>query len=357
MTRYSRSVIPGRAGEAQDPNLERMVFGAKRRPPAAANDAAEPDFLPSIDDDEADMFVKNANSDRRTPVDRRNGQNDRRGNTNGRRVAEYAPLRNDRGGRPADDSKRGPLLLAGALLIVVVFAVVVWNAYSDGVAGDEAEVAPELSTAGTFKTPPRVIEAAPVVAEPTEVVAIDALDGAEATASAEERPTPPPVEAAVTPPPSKVMAPPPAPLKAPPQQAAVTPPAVKPAPAKVETAKVEPPKPTPAPAKPAAATPAPAPVATAAAPGAYKPAFAAYGDHVVQIAATSSTATAESEWARMSKASPELLSGAERFIQEADVNGKTVYRLRVGSFASKADAAAFCTAFKAKGGNCYPAVK
>jgi hypothetical protein len=39
------------------------------------------------------------------------------------------------------------------------------------------------------------------------------------------------------------------------------------------------------------------------------------------------------------------------------VNGKTVYRLRVGSFASKEDAAAFCSAFKAKGGNCYPAAK
>ena len=90
---------------------------------------------------------------------------------------------------------------------------------------------------------------------------------------------------------------------------------------------------------------------------AYKPAFASYGDHVVQIAATSSTASADAEFARMSKAWPELLVGAERFVQQADVNGKTVYRLRVGSFASKADAAAFCTAFKAKGGNCYPALK
>lgn len=350
MTRYSRSVIPGRAaGEGQDPNLDRMVFGAKRKPPAPANDAPEPDFLPSMDGDEADLLVARSNTDRRKGADRRNEANDRR-QTSGRRVAEYAPLRDERGrsgARPADDGRRGPMLLAGALLIVVVFAVVVWNAYSDGVASEETEAAPELSTAGTFKTPPRVIEAAPVVAEPTEVIVEDTLDGG----AAEERPAPPPVEAAVTPPPSKVMAPPPAPLKAPPQQAAVTPPA-----AKVETAKAEPPKPAPAPAKPAAATPAPAPVATAA-PGAYKPAFAAYGDHVVQIAATSSTATAEAEWTRMSKASPELLSGAERFIQEADVNGKTVYRLRVGSFASKADAAAFCAAFKAKGGNCYPAVK
>ena len=50
----------------------------------------------------------------------------------------------------SDDGKRGPLLLVGALLIVVVFAVVVWNAYRDGLQGDEVEVAPELSTAGAF---------------------------------------------------------------------------------------------------------------------------------------------------------------------------------------------------------------
>ncbi|MEQ1784337.1 MAG: SPOR domain-containing protein, partial [Hyphomonadaceae bacterium] len=61
--------------------------------------------------------------------------------------------------------------------------------------------------------------------------------------------------------------------------------------------------------------------------------------------------------AKLLKANPELLTGGEKFIQQADVNGKTVYRLRVGSFASKADAATFCAAFKAKGGNCYPALK
>ena len=119
----------------------------------------------------------------------------------------------------------------------------------------------------------------------------------------------------------------------------------------------QPPAPAPAPVAVAEAAAVPAPATVAPTPSAYRPAFTAYGDHVVQIAATSSTASADAEFARMSKAWPDLLSGAERFVQEADVNGKTVYRLRVGSFASKADAAAFCTAFKAQGGNCYPAVK
>ena len=114
------------------------------------------------------------------------------------------------------------------------------------------------------------------------------------------------------------------------------------------------PKPPAAAAKPvvtAAAAPAnPAPATTASG-------LTAYGDHGVQIAATSSETTANSEWAKLLKAYPDMLAGGQKLIQQADVNGKTVYRLRVGSFASKADAATFCAAFKAKGGNCYPALK
>lgn len=345
MTRYSRSVIPGRQADdpSPNPNLDRMVFGAKRTSPPAGSDRAEPDFLPPIDEDEGDFLASRADFDRRKAGDRRNAPT-------GRRASEYAPLR-EGPAQPRADDKRGPLLLAGAVLIVAVFAVVVWTAYSDGVATDDIEVTPEFATAGAFKTPPRVLEAAPVVTEPADEADEDMLDGGATDSLAEERPEPSVPEAAVAPPPSKVTAPPPAPLKSPAPAAAVTP-----APAKVEAPNVAAPKaepPKPAPAKPVAAAPAPAP----AAPGAYKPAFTAYGDHVVQIAAASSTAAATAEWTRMSKAWPDLFLGAERFVLEADVNGKTVYRLRVGTFASKADAAAFCTAFKAKGGNCYPAVK
>ena len=129
--------------------------GKQRKP---ANDDAEPDFLPPVDDDN-DHLVARANADRRKGAqERRIPVSDRRALT-GRRASEYAPLRDEGARRQmSDDGKRGPLLLVGALLIVVVFAVVVWNAYRDGLQGDEVEVAPELSTAGAFKTPPRVIE-------------------------------------------------------------------------------------------------------------------------------------------------------------------------------------------------------
>jgi hypothetical protein len=356
MTRYSRSVMPGRsAAEETDTGLDRMVFGAKRRSPAAANDVDEPDFLPPLADDETDLLIARSNSDRRRAApDRRDGDLDRR-QSSGRRVSEYAPLREQPPAGQSDDSRRGPLLLLGALVIVAVFAVVVWNAYRDGVQGESEASAPELSTSGAFKTPPREVPAAPVVTEPTsvDVMVEDALAGPPpAAAVAEERPAPVEIKPAAEPPASKVMAPPPAPLKQPVAAAPVQTAAAAP------TVAAKPSAPKPAAVQPAPKPVAAAPVAAApAAAGVYKPSFAAYGDHVVQIAATSSQSSAEGEWTKMKGAHADLLSGAERFIQEADVNGRTVYRLRVGSFASKADAAAFCTAFKARGGNCYPAVK
>ncbi len=343
MTRYSRSVMPGRgAGEPQDVALDRMMFGAKRKGGQAANDAHEPDFLPPMPDDDADLMVGRASAERRASHDRRTPLPDRRKSPAGRRNSEYVPLRE--GPRTGDDGRRGPLLLAGALLIVIVFAVVVWNAYSDGVQSDTVEVAPELSTSGAFKTPPREVAEAPAAAETASAEpAVEDLAGPPPGAAGEERPA--------TPAPSKFTAPPPPSLKAPvtptpdPVQAAAAPKPVV----------VQPPAQQPAPKPVAAATPPPATQPAAA--GAYKPAFQSYGDHVVQIAATSSEASAATEWSRLQKAHPDLLSSAERFIQQADVNGRTVYRLRVGSFASKADAVAFCTAFKTKGGNCLPAVK
>ena len=358
MTRYSRSALPGRsAPEPRDEpqntdGLDRLVFGGKRKP---ANDSHEPDFLPAMEDDN-DRLVARANSDRRNGAKERRALPvpDRR-NTSGRRTSEYAPLRDEGARRSApEDGKRGPLLLVGALLIVVVFGVVVWNAYRDGLQGDEVEVAPELSTSGSFKTPPRLVEPSPVVAAPTETASETALDGGASPieASDEQRPIPltpaKPIEpAAVTPPASKYMAPAPTPLKQPVPVATV-------------------PQPQLPIAKPAAAVPKPAPVitkpavvsATTPAPTSTgAPGFAVNGDHVVQIAAVSSEATANSEWNKFLKTYPDLLIGGEKSIQQADVNGKTFYRLRVGSFASKSDAVAFCAAFKAKGGNCLPALK
>lgn len=371
MTRYSRSVIPGRPAE-DDSNLDRAVFGAKKRPVAPPSDGDYPDPM-DMDVDEAGFLVERSDKNRRGATGERRKRQDRR-KEDGRRQSDYAPLREDGAARrPADAGNRGPILLVGALVIVAVFGVVVWNAYREGVRTDDPEAAPpQLAASGSFKTPPREtvdVAAAGAAAEPTEV--LDQLDGGPApvsSSSPDVRPEPKPVApapvqtAAVAPAPapvpapapSKFTAPPPAPLKAPvatPPVVTAKPPAPIAATAIVTTpasTAIELPKPS------AAVVPSPTP---AVAQTAYKPAFAAGGSWMAQIAATSSEAGAISEWDRRAKAMPDMLSAAERSIVQADVNGKTVYRVRAGSFASKADAAAFCDAFKAKGGNCLPAAK
>lgn len=364
MTRYSRSVITGRPhGEdgGEKAAIDSLVFGAKKKQaPAPANDTSDPDFLPPVEDDEADLLVGRSNADRRKNDERRKAGADRRGNDErraaGRRPADYAPLREQGGYRSPDDGKRGPILLVGALLIVVVFGVVVWNAYrEDGEAGDTQVVA-ELGESGPFKRP--FIDTretpAPTIAEEAEV--LDALDGAprpSPVASSEVRPSSPPpppaASAPATPAPAKRQPPPeanpPAPLSTPPVRAAAA--VTEPGPVAL----------TPAPTvKPPAAPPAPKPLAaTPAASGVAAPAFSAGGVWLAQIASTSSEAGAIEEWSRRAKAWPDLFSSAERSIQTADVNGQTRYRLRVGAFASKADATAYCAEVKARGGNCLPA--
>jgi hypothetical protein len=369
MTRYSRSVIPGRSqGEGGDKAaLDQMVFGNGKKKPvnAPARDEDDPDFLPAVEDDEADLLVGRSNSERRKGEDRRKPGADRRAGS--RRSSEYAPLREQGAYRGGDDSRRGPILLVGAVMIVAVFGVVVWNAYREDGATTEVAETEVLAGAGPFKRPfiDQPGATTPSVAEQAEV--LDALDGAPASgsvASSEQRPATPPPAAAPNPR-NPTAAPSPAPLKTPQQSdpvraaTAVTQPgpvALTPAPATPQAATPKPAVPQAVAPKPVAAAPAPAPSAVVSAPAA-KPAFSASGAWLVQIAATASEASAISEWNRYSKASADLFAGAERVVQQADVNGKTVYRLRVGSFASKEDAAAFCSAFKAKGGNCYPAAK
>lgn len=368
MTRYSRSVIPGRPSDDNGVDhdarsLDGIVFGSKKKaitPPANDRENDYPDPM-DMDVDEAGFLVDRSTKDRRSKGERRK-KADRR-QEDGRRRADYAPLREPgMGPRHVESNSRGPILLVAAILIVAVFGVVVWNAYREGVRTDDPEATPALSTAGAFKTPPR--ETTPASAA-VQIATIEPLDGGPSPVI-EQRPQPAPAAVApaatapVTdlPPASKFMAPPPAPLKQP-EAAKPAGPAVAPTPAATAPAKtIDLPKPTAAaPAPVVAAAAAPAPVLAAAPVGAFKPAFAAGGNWLVQVAAPSSEAGAIAEWDKRAKALPEFFATAERFIVQADVNGKSVYRLRAGSFASKADADAFCAAYKAKGGNCFPAAK
>ena len=358
MTRYARSAIPGRpqqAPRAQPAGLDRMVFGAPGA--AGAPRAADGEFPSPVDPAEGDVFLDRAHTDRRRPgAERRSAP---------RRGGDFVPLREPAGYPAAPDGRRGLMLLAFAVMILAAFGFVVWNAYRDEGEGPVPD-APVLGASGPFKREviapgeaagSRIAEEAEVLGAPPEPAR------SVSDAASEERPPASPPPLAADPP---ELRPPPLPPAA---AAAGGPVALIPARTAAEPQTARPSAPTPSapsPSVPSASlsspsrSPGPAPVAAAAAPAApasAPPAVSGSGDWLVQIAATSTEASALDEWNRHAAAHPDLFAGTARVIQPADVNGRRVFRLRVGAFASKAEAAAFCSAFKAKGGNCYPAVK
>ena len=81
--------------------------------------------------------------------------------------------------------------------------------------------------------------------------------------------------------------------------------------------------------------------------------FVQDGSYLVQLAAFRSEEAAETAWSQLNKAKPGLYRSARKHIQRADLGAKGVfYRLRVGSFADRESASDFCEAVKAGGDNC-----
>ncbi len=76
------------------------------------------------------------------------------------------------------------------------------------------------------------------------------------------------------------------------------------------------------------------------------------GGTEVQLAAMETERAAMAEWSRLSKRMPELFASHHPSVFEAQRDGKTLYRLRTGGFADIAQATAFCTQVKSKGGGC-----
>jgi cell division septation protein DedD len=83
------------------------------------------------------------------------------------------------------------------------------------------------------------------------------------------------------------------------------------------------------------------------------PAPAATGhDFVVQLAATGSEDGAQSVWKALERKMPDLLGRRDAEIIPAVVRGQTVWRLRIGGFADRAAAQAFCASVHAQGAAC-----
>jgi hypothetical protein len=121
----------------------------------------------------------------------------------------------------------------------------------------------------------------------------------------------------------------------------------RPAPAETETG---------TPQAPAAAAPrTPAPRVAAVAPAA--PATeetASGGSFAVQLAAPGSEQEARETISRLQRRFADDLGGRSPSVRRAEVNGKTIYRVRVGNM-SRDDATALCERLKGAGGQCFVA--
>ncbi len=282
------------------------------------------------------------------------------------------------------EGSRLPLLIVLALLVLAMFAGVVWLAYTQGVARGRTEtpvltaengparIAPQ--NPGGVEQPYKGFKIYEQPAPPDEDV--DSTTTTPAVAppppaakpaqdAATPAPAPPKPAVAAAPPPAAVKpaAPPPAPKVA---AATVAPAAAKPAPVLAKpapapvVAKNDLPPPAAAPALPIGpATAAPRSLALtqakpASAPAAPAATVAANGAYVLQIGAYKSQADADAAWNAYKTKHAALLSGASDNVQQADLGDKgTWYRLRIVGFPSKDVASAMCDRLKADGGNCF----
>lgn len=73
----------------------------------------------------------------------------------------------------------------------------------------------------------------------------------------------------------------------------------------------------------------------------------------VQLASARSESAAESEWKRLSKKFKEIIADQPHLISKTVVSSGTFYRLRVGSFEKRDDAAALCDQLKTKKQECF----
>lgn len=303
---------------------------------------------------------------------------------------------------------RLPLMIVIALVVLAAFGGVVWLAYNQGVAHGRAGAPPIVAApAGPARTAPtdetQVASGSPstpytglkIYGEPVppdEEAADSALAPQTAPAAPppaqQATPTPaaPEVQTAPLPPPaapevtvahqtprpapsSHTVAPPSSPAV--PEVAVATPEQAANAPSIVVA---HPPRPQPQPPAhaPAQITPQPAPdvtpvpvateppptqVASNPPPAAAGPVHtgtaAISGAAVLQVGSYPSSTLAQTSWRKMQSAHAGALSGLSEDIMTAQIPGKgTWYRLRIGPFATRAEAATKCAQLKAAGMTC-----
>jgi cell division septation protein DedD len=131
-------------------------------------------------------------------------------------------------------------------------------------------------------------------------------------------------------------------------RAAASTPAATPAPTPKPAAAASTPATTPAPQRVAAAQPVPAAASEAA-----ETTTTATGGFSVQLGLANSEAAAESAFASYQRKYSDL-EGMPSLIRKAEVNGNTIYRVRVGPL-SREEASSLCSKLQGQGGQCFVA--
>jgi hypothetical protein len=270
------------------------------------------------------------------------------------------------------EGSRLPLLIVLALLVLAMFAGVVWLAYTQGVARGRTETPVLTAQNGPARVAPQNSGGA---AEPYKGFKIyeqpappdDDTDSSTAFAPAAPKTAATPAPASPLPA-GKPVAPPAAPAAskiaaATPAPAPVKPPVPAP-PLRIAATVPAPVKPPVVVAKRPAAAPvtgaprslalvAPKPAPPAAAPLTAVPTMAS-GAFVLQIGAFPSQADADAAWKTYKAKHAALLADANDDVQLVDLGDKGIwYRLRVTGFPSKDVASAMCDRLKADGGSCF----
>ncbi len=82
------------------------------------------------------------------------------------------------------------------------------------------------------------------------------------------------------------------------------------------------------------------------------PASSGAGSYYVQVSSHSTRAEANSAWLKFVKSHSSEVGGKKSNVTEANVSGKTFYRLSFGPFSDKSDASTKCGILKANGQDC-----
>lgn len=249
---------------------------------------------------------------------------------------DFGPFEDDyRGFGPGEgESLRGPLILALAGGILLIFGAVIWNTYKQGVRTEAGDLPIIYADASPYKRAPD--DPGGTVAPDQDRLIYDQLDGSERTAGDQG----PDNDGEL------LQGGPPINLR-PGEETDLDEATGIPRAALPQLAALEDLDAIPA-AAPESTAPPPAPEVTTAQ---FK--FDGSGTHLVQIAALRSQEAANAAWLGAVDKHPGIYAGAEKRVQRADLGAKGVfYRLRVGAFSERADASALCEALKERGETC-----